>query len=88
MNRLTKQTVFKKALLEMCFFGVVIITSSAMLSSMTPTYKTKRFTAGGSADLALVSVPVPVDPMMEGKKVEYTVRCTMKNGALECLEAN
>lgn len=87
MNRITKQTLLKKTILEITFFGVVIMMSASMLSKLTPTYTAKRFTAGGSTDLALVSVPVPVSPELEGKRVQYKVECRMKNGALECVEA-
>jgi hypothetical protein len=71
----------------MVFFGVVVMMSSSLLTRLTPTYTAKRFSAGGNTELALISVPVPVAPELEGKKVVYKVECKMKNGALECVEA-
>lgn len=77
----------KKIVVEMIVFGVVVITSSALLCNLTPTYKATGIQASGNTSLAMLKVPVPIEPTMEGQKVDYKVRCTVKRGVLECAEA-
>lgn len=76
----------KKIVLEATFFGVIVISTAALLAKITPVYKSAGIHPFGSVSLAMIKVPVPIHPEMEGRKVQYLVNCTLKNGVLECVE--
>lgn len=73
----------RRTILEMTLFGVVVSLSGGALARLN-TYTPTTVTAGGHTTLAMVQVPVPVEPAMEGHAVSYTVVCVMKKGVLSC----
>lgn len=73
----------KKVTIEMIIYGVVVVFSSALFH-MNQSVKPTTYHAKGKVQFALISVPVPVDPNMEGHEFDYMVRCGMKKGVIEC----
>jgi hypothetical protein len=78
-----KSNKIKKTILEMTLYAVVIVTSGSAIIKLTA-YRPVRVTATGNTALAMLQVPVAIEPAMEGRTVSYTVNCTMKHGVLSC----
>lgn len=82
-----KSINIKKVTTELIVFGFVVILSSSALAKCISKYTPTTLSIDGDLRLAMIKVPVPIEKDMEGKQVDFVVRCGMKKGVLECSEA-